>query len=60
MASKAAADSGASGWVAASTTDQRVCGNSFGASLDKTWLLISCPDELPETRRLLQSNLEAE
>ena len=57
MASNAAADSGASFCVAASTSDQRVCGKIRGASLDEVRLLIGkeYPDELPETRCLLQT-----
>ena len=40
MAANAAADSGAFLRVAANTSDQRVWGNTRGASLDEVWLLM--------------------
>ena len=46
--------------MAASTTDQRVCGNSRGASLESANSLMcsSSEEALPETGALLQPNLE--
>ena len=54
MASSAAADSGDAAWVAANTTDQRVCGNSLGLlSVDAKVVMNSAIHRLPQTLPML-------